>query len=193
MLHNTTSASNRLFAYITHPLTARFPENNPSTIVLSPQEPWENFNFTLSNKDDRLVISDHLSHFRSLYVDGGKGDNALQLQYSFDPDHLRVHLTNFKNLIGSPNAQHIRVPQYTKFVDGGGGKDIITLLNRHGTSSPEPISIALNGGKTVHTHHRETILIPSKDAQGTSTLVLEDTPRQHRILFDTLDDLHSID
>ena len=193
MLHNTTSASNHLFAYITHPLTARFPENNPSTTVLSPQELLRNFNLTLGNQDDIVAVAAPFDHFDSLFIDGGEGDDTLQFQYDFSPYHHSARFSHFENLIGSPNAQHIRAPQHTKFIDGRGGKDVITLLGRHETSSLEPISIALNGGETVHTHHRETILIPSKDAQGTSTLLLEDTPRQHRILFDTLDDLHSID
>ena len=193
MLHNTTSASNHLFAYITHPLTARFPENNPSTTVLSPQALLRNFNLTLGNQDDIVAVAAPFDHFDSLFIDGGEGDDTLQFQYNFSPYHHSARFSHFENLIGSPNAQHILAPQHTKFIDGRGGKDVITLLGRHETSSLEPISIALNGGENVHTHHRETILIPSKDAQGTSSLLLEDTPQQHRILFDTLDDLRSID
>ncbi|MEH0002973.1 MAG: PD-(D/E)XK nuclease domain-containing protein [Holosporaceae bacterium] len=193
MLQNVTSLSEHLFAYITHPLTAGFPENNPSTTILSPEALFRNFNLTLGNQDDTFVVSAPFDHFRSLLIDGGDGDDTLQFQYDFSPYHHSARFSHFENLIGSPHAQHIRAPQSIKYIDGGGGQDVITLLSGHTTSNPDPTSIALNGGETINPHHRETILIPSKDAQGTSTLLLEDTPQQHRILLDTLDDLRSID
>jgi hypothetical protein len=189
VLQNATHTDGGIIYLLNNDVTHQTPATHPATLYLNPpQDPSKTAHYHITLRHANNVIFSAPSWDRiHFHITGGQHNTlVVQNDFHFKNAHSNENfIQNIDALIGSPASQQIAGSPEVKFIDGGGGIDIIRVLS--------DATVVLHNATHIHLFgDRVSVIWPGDNAGLASIQPFEERPHTYNLILNNMRQLNRI-